>query len=91
MQPHLPTLAPPCLYSTLRARLGRLATPLPSCFTTGLVTGWSLAFLAFERYIVSCKPFGSFRFSSKHALVVVLATWTTGVGVSVLPFFGWSR
>nr|KAF6338343.1 opsin 1, short wave sensitive [Pipistrellus kuhlii] len=59
--------------------------------TAGLVTGWSLAFLAFERYIVVCKPFGSFRFSSRHALMVVLATWTIGIGVSIPPFFGWSR
>nr|AXP19164.1 type 1 short wavelength-sensitive opsin [Leptonycteris yerbabuenae] len=59
--------------------------------TAGLVTGWSLAFLAFERYIVICKPFGSFRFSSRHALMVVLATWTIGIGVSIPPFFGWSR
>ncbi|XP_047550336.1 short-wave-sensitive opsin 1 [Lutra lutra] len=59
--------------------------------TAGLVTGWSLAFLAFERYLVICKPFGNFRFSSKHALMVVLATWTIGIGVSIPPFFGWSR
>ncbi|XP_021555043.1 short-wave-sensitive opsin 1 [Neomonachus schauinslandi] len=59
--------------------------------TAGLVTGWSLAFLAFERYMVICKPFGNFRFSSKHALMVVLATWTIGIGVSIPPFFGWSR
>ncbi|XP_069318212.1 short-wave-sensitive opsin 1 [Eulemur rufifrons] len=57
----------------------------------GLVIGWSLAFLAFERYVIICKPFGNFRFSSKHALMVVLATWTIGVGVSIPPFFGWSR
>ncbi|XP_060040184.1 short-wave-sensitive opsin 1, partial [Erinaceus europaeus] len=57
----------------------------------GLVTSWSLAFLAFERYVVVCKPFGSFRFSSRHALMVVLATWIMGVGVSIPPFFGWSR
>uniref|UniRef100_A0A8C0CL07 Short-wave-sensitive opsin 1 n=1 Tax=Balaenoptera musculus TaxID=9771 RepID=A0A8C0CL07_BALMU len=59
--------------------------------TAGLVTGWSLAFLAFERYIIICKPFGNFHFSSKHALTVVLATWTIGIGVSIPPFFGWSR
>ncbi|XP_034876195.1 short-wave-sensitive opsin 1 [Mirounga leonina] len=59
--------------------------------TAGLVTGWSLAFLAFEGYMVICKPFGNFRFSSKHALMVVLATWTIGIGVSIPPFFGWSR
>nr|AAZ79909.1 SWS1 [Uta stansburiana] len=57
----------------------------------GLVTGWSLAFLAFERYIVICKPFGNFRFNSKHALLVVAATWFIGIGVSIPPFFGWSR
>ncbi|KAJ8783013.1 hypothetical protein J1605_009621 [Eschrichtius robustus] len=50
-------------------------TLLPSHFITGLVTGWSLAFLAFERYIIICKPFGNFHFSSKHALTVVLAHW----------------
>ncbi|NWS31764.1 OPSUV protein, partial [Polioptila caerulea] len=59
--------------------------------TVGLVTGWSLAFLAFERYIVICKPFGNFRFNSRHALLVVAATWIIGVGVAVPPFFGWSR
>ncbi|XP_012520226.1 PREDICTED: short-wave-sensitive opsin 1 [Propithecus coquereli] len=57
----------------------------------GLVIGWSLAFLAFERYVVICKPFGNFRFSSKHALMVVLASWTIGIGVAIPPFFGWSR
>uniref|UniRef100_A0A8C3Y6N9 Opsin 1, short wave sensitive n=1 Tax=Catharus ustulatus TaxID=91951 RepID=A0A8C3Y6N9_CATUS len=57
----------------------------------GLVTGWSLAFLAFERYIVICKPFGNFRFNSRHALLVVAATWIIGVGVAIPPFFGWSR
>uniref|UniRef100_A0A672UI04 Opsin 1, short wave sensitive n=2 Tax=Strigops habroptila TaxID=2489341 RepID=A0A672UI04_STRHB len=59
--------------------------------TAGLVTGWSLAFLAFERYMVICKPLGNFRFTSKHALVVVVATWVIGIGVAIPPFFGWSR
>ncbi|XP_009075479.1 PREDICTED: ultraviolet-sensitive opsin-like, partial [Acanthisitta chloris] len=59
--------------------------------TAGLVTGWSLAFLAFERYIVICKPLGNFRFTSRHALLVVAATWVIGVGVSIPPFLGWSR
>ena len=68
-----------------------LFTLLSSHFITGLVIGWSLAFLAFERYIIICKPFGNFRFSSKHALIVVVATWIIGVGVSIPPFFGWSR
>lgn len=84
-------LAPPsAFHSVCQAERGSLPQ-LPSRFTTGLVTGWSLAFLAFERYMVICKPFGNFRFTSKHALMVVLATWTIGIGVSIPPFFGWSR
>ncbi|KAM9292627.1 short-wave-sensitive opsin 1 [Morus bassanus] len=59
--------------------------------TGGLVMGWSLAFLAFERYVVICKPFGNFHFSSKHALMVVVATWVISIGVAIPPFFGWSR
>uniref|UniRef100_A0A8C5UJ70 Opsin 1, short wave sensitive n=1 Tax=Malurus cyaneus samueli TaxID=2593467 RepID=A0A8C5UJ70_9PASS len=58
--------------------------------TGGLVTGWSLAFLAFERYIVICKPFGNFRFNSRHALLVVAATWVIGISVAS-PLPGWSR
>ncbi|KAF6276173.1 opsin 1, short wave sensitive [Rhinolophus ferrumequinum] len=54
----------------------------------GSTAGWSLAFLAFELYTVICKPFGSFRFSSKHARMVVLAAWTIGIGVSIPPFSG---
>ncbi|NXI87158.1 OPSUV protein, partial [Rhipidura dahli] len=59
--------------------------------TGGLVTGWSLAFLAVERYIVICKPFGNFRFTSRHALLVVAATWVISVSIAVPPFLGWSR
>ncbi|NXI00568.1 OPSUV protein, partial [Pachycephala philippinensis] len=59
--------------------------------TGGLVTGWSLAFLAVERYIVICKPFGNFRFTSRHALLVVAATWVISISVAIPPFLGWSR
>ncbi|NXM45109.1 OPSUV protein, partial [Gymnorhina tibicen] len=57
--------------------------------TGRLVTGWSLAFLAVERYI--CKPLGSFRFTSRHALLVVAATWVISIGVAIPTFLGWSR
>lgn len=70
---------------------GRLREASGGLVPPGLVTGWSLAFLAFERYIVICKPFGNFRFNSRHALLVVAATWIIGVGVAIPPFFGWSR
>ncbi|XP_043943083.1 short-wave-sensitive opsin 1 [Protopterus annectens] len=57
----------------------------------GLVTGWSLAMLALERYLVICKPIGNFRFGSKHSMIAVAAAWVIGIGVSIPPFFGWSR
>lgn len=87
MPPSLPR--PVCIPLRLPGWVG--CVPLPPHFIIGLVTGWSLAFLALERYTVICKPFGNFCFSSKHALNVVLATWTIGIGVSIPPFFGWSR
>lgn len=57
----------------------------------GLVTAWSLAVLAFERYLVICKPMGSFKFGSAHALAGVGFTWFMGIGCAAPPFFGWSR
>ncbi|KAG9335459.1 hypothetical protein JZ751_004588, partial [Albula glossodonta] len=57
----------------------------------GLVTSWSLAVLAFERYVVICKPFGSFKFGNTQALIGVACTWVIGVSCSSPPFFGWSR
>ncbi|KAG7497662.1 SWS1 opsin [Solea senegalensis] len=57
----------------------------------GLVTSWSLAVLSFERYLVICKPFGAFRFDSKHAAAAVAFTWVMGIGCAIPPFFGWSR
>ena len=59
--------------------------------SSGLVTSWSLAVLSFERYLVICKPFGAFKFSSNHALAAVAVTWFMGVSCAIPPFFGWSR
>ncbi|XP_022067904.1 opsin-1, short-wave-sensitive 1 [Acanthochromis polyacanthus] len=57
----------------------------------GLVTGWSLAVLSFERYLVICKPFGAFKFGTNHALGAVAFTWAIGVFCATPPFWGWSR
>ncbi|MEQ2301598.1 hypothetical protein AMECASPLE_037782 [Ameca splendens] len=58
---------------------------------TGLVTSWSLAVLSFERYVVICKPFGAFKFTSTHAAIAVAFCWIMGMGAASPPFFGWSR
>lgn len=38
-------------------------------FSTGQVSLWSLVVLAIERYIMICKPMGSFKFTATHASV----------------------
>uniref|UniRef100_A0A8C5P7C0 G-protein coupled receptors family 1 profile domain-containing protein n=1 Tax=Leptobrachium leishanense TaxID=445787 RepID=A0A8C5P7C0_9ANUR len=42
---------------------------------TGIVGLWSLAILAFERYLVICKPMGDFRFQQRHAVLGCAFTW----------------
>ncbi|XP_018611464.2 opsin-1, short-wave-sensitive 1 [Scleropages formosus] len=73
--------------------LGVFLCALEACMGSiaGLVTGWSLAVLAFERYVVICKPFGNFKFGSTQALCAVAFTWIIGTGSAVPPLFGWSR
>ncbi|XP_041935284.1 opsin-1, short-wave-sensitive 1 isoform X2 [Alosa sapidissima] len=73
--------------------LGHTMCALESSMGTvaGLVTAWSLAVLAIERYIVVCRPIGNFKFGSSHALCGVAFTWFMGVGCATPPFFGWSR
>ncbi|XP_078404363.1 pinopsin-like [Cetorhinus maximus] len=56
---------------------------------TGIVGLWSLAILAFERYIVICKPMGDFRFQRRHALGGCLFTWIWSFTWTVPPLFGW--
>ncbi|KAJ8257215.1 hypothetical protein GJAV_G00183150 [Gymnothorax javanicus] len=57
----------------------------------GEVALWSLVVLAVERYIVVCKPMGSFKFSSTHALAGIIFTWIMAFSCAAPPLFGWSR
>ncbi|XP_068121457.1 pinopsin-like [Hyperolius riggenbachi] len=56
---------------------------------TGIVGLWSLAILAFERYIVICKPMGDFRFQQKHAIIGCSFTWIWALIWTSPPLFGW--
>lgn len=59
--------------------------------STGEVSLWSLVVLAVERYIVVCKPMGSFKFTGTHAGAGVLFTWIMAAACAAPPLFGWSR
>ncbi|RMC22726.1 hypothetical protein DUI87_00268 [Hirundo rustica rustica] len=52
---------------------------------------WSLAVVAFERFLVICKPLGNFTFRGSHAVLGCAITWIFGLIASVPPLFGWSR
>ncbi len=60
------------------------------CYT-GEVALWSLVVLAIERYIVVCKPMGSFKFSSTHAFAGISFTWVMAMTCAAPPLLGWSR
>uniref|UniRef100_A0A8C4ZQN5 Rhodopsin n=2 Tax=Gadus morhua TaxID=8049 RepID=A0A8C4ZQN5_GADMO len=57
----------------------------------GEVALWSLVVLAVERYIVVCKPMGSFKFTNTHAGAGVAFTWIMAFACAGPPLFGWSR
>ncbi|XP_078104810.1 green-sensitive opsin-like [Sander vitreus] len=57
----------------------------------GEISLWSLVVLAVERYIVVCKPMGSFKFSGTHAGAGVAFTWIMALACAAPPLFGWSR
>lgn len=60
-------------------------------FLPGQVSLWSLVVLAVERYIVVCKPMGSFKFTGTHAGVGVFFTWIMALACAAPPLAGWSR
>ncbi|XP_057702027.1 blue-sensitive opsin-like [Corythoichthys intestinalis] len=57
----------------------------------GMVSLWSLAVIAFERWLVICKPLGNFVFKPDHAIACCVFTWFFGLLASTPPLFGWSR
>ncbi|TRY55066.1 hypothetical protein DNTS_020788 [Danionella cerebrum] len=73
--------------------LGPTGCAIEGFFATlgGQVSLWSLVVLAIERYIVVCKPMGSFKFSANHAIAGIVFTWVMASSCAVPPLFGWSR
>lgn len=61
------------------------------CFLTiGIVALWSLALLAFERYIVICRPLRNTRLRGKHAALGIAFVWIFSFIWTVPPTMGWS-
>ncbi|CAG5980450.1 green-sensitive opsin [Menidia menidia] len=71
--------APMCQFEGFAATLG------------GQVALWSLVVLAIERYIVVCKPMGSFKFTATHSAIGCAFTWFMASSCAVPPLVGWSR
>lgn len=61
------------------------------CLVAGMVSLWSLAVIAFERWLVVCKPLGNFAFRSSHAFACCGMTWVCAMSAAVPPLVGWSR
>ncbi|XP_053172029.1 green-sensitive opsin isoform X1 [Scomber japonicus] len=84
-----------CFYSSMMGyfSLGTLFCAIEGFMATlgGQVSLWSLVVLAIERYIVVCKPMGSFKFTATHASVGCAFTWIMAASCAVPPLVGWSR
>ncbi len=61
------------------------------CLIPGMVSLWSLAVVAFERWLVVCKPLGNFIFKPHHAIACCALTWVFALIAAVPPLVGWSR
>ncbi|KAG8135459.1 hypothetical protein E2320_008479, partial [Naja naja] len=56
----------------------------------GIVALWSLALLAFERYVVICHPLGNRHFKGKHAALGIAFVWVFSLIWTIPPTMGWS-
>ncbi|XP_044154769.1 opsin-VA-like [Bufo gargarizans] len=56
----------------------------------GIVALWSLSILAFERYIVICRPLRNLRLRGKHSAIGILFVWVFSFIWTIPPTMGWS-
>ncbi|XP_034389729.1 blue-sensitive opsin-like [Cyclopterus lumpus] len=82
-----------CSFSNKYFIMGPLACKIEGFIATlgGMVSLWSLCVIAFERWLVICKPLGTFIFKPDHALGCCAITWVLSLLASAPPLFGWSR
>ncbi|XP_058487271.1 blue-sensitive opsin-like [Solea solea] len=82
-----------CSFASRYFIFGPLACKIEGFMATlgGMVSLWSLAVIAFERWLVICKPLGHFIFKPNHAAACCIFTWLFALIASLPPLFGWSR
>ncbi|CAN8215745.1 unnamed protein product [Coccothraustes coccothraustes] len=56
----------------------------------GIVALWSLALLAFERYVVICRPLRNACLRGKHAALGIVFVWSFSFIWTIPPTSGWS-
>nr|XP_033799595.1 vertebrate ancient opsin-like [Geotrypetes seraphini] len=56
----------------------------------GIVALWSLAILAFERYMVICRPLGNIHLKGKHSALGIIFVWVFSFVWTIPPTMGWS-
>ncbi|CAK8681188.1 pinopsin-like isoform X2 [Clavelina lepadiformis] len=56
---------------------------------SSIVSLLSISVMAFERFVVICKPFGSKRFGRKQALLGIAFTWTWSIIWNTPPLVLW--
>uniref|UniRef100_A0A8C5STH5 G-protein coupled receptors family 1 profile domain-containing protein n=1 Tax=Laticauda laticaudata TaxID=8630 RepID=A0A8C5STH5_LATLA len=59
-------------------------------FRTSIIALWSLALLAFERYVVICRPLGNWHLKGKHAALGIAFVWVFSLIWTIPPTMGWS-
>ncbi|XP_009067833.1 PREDICTED: blue-sensitive opsin-like, partial [Acanthisitta chloris] len=71
-------------FSQMYFALGPTACKIEGFAATlgGMVSLWSLAVVAFERFLVICKPLGNFTFRGSHAIFGCIITWVFGLVAS---------
>ncbi|KAJ8358790.1 hypothetical protein SKAU_G00153150 [Synaphobranchus kaupii] len=57
----------------------------------GMVSLWSQAVIAFERYLVICKLVGNFAFWGPQAVAGCALTWVVALSAACPPLLSWSR
>lgn len=60
-------------------------------FFTGIASITTLAVLAFERYLIVCKPFTNYALGFRGAYLIIAGVWGYATLLTTPPLFGWGK